>query len=99
MEEHRLKTVAGEGELVLPDRPSAGLDSKRRQKRVSGFATEREARRVLAHAKVDIGSGRLRHAARRTVGDLANEWLDAVRPTARCSSSISKSCVSKVDGR
>ena len=29
---------------------------------------------------MDIGSGRLRHPARRTVGDLANEWLDTVRP-------------------
>jgi integrase len=63
-----------------PDR-----DGKRRQKRVSGFATEREARRALAQAKVDIDTGRLRHGARRTVADLATEWLEAVRPNRKAS--------------
>ncbi len=62
-----------------------GLDGKRRQRRASGFATEREARRALAQAKVDIDAGRLRHAARRTVGDLADEWLEAVRPNRKAS--------------
>ncbi len=62
-----------------------GLDGKRRQKRVSGFATERQARRALAQAKVDIDAGRLRHEARCTVGDLANEWLEAVHPNRKAS--------------
>ena len=67
--------------IDLPD----GLDGKRRQKRVSGFATERQARRALAQAKVDIDAGRLRHEARCTVGDLANEWFEAVRPNRKAS--------------
>ena len=47
--------------------------------------TEREARRALAQAKVDIDAGRLRYGARRTVGDLATEWLEAVRPNRKAS--------------
>ena len=62
-----------------------GLDGKRRQKRVGGFATEREARRALAQAKLDADAGRLRYAARRTVGELAQEWLDAVGPNRKAS--------------
>jgi integrase len=65
----------------LPPSP----DGKRRQRRVGGFGTEREARRALAQAKVDIDSGRLRYGARRTVGDLATEWLEAVRPNRKAS--------------
>jgi hypothetical protein len=57
-----------------------GPDGKRRQRRVSGFATERAARRALAQRQVDIDAGRLRHGPRRTVADLAAEWLAAVRP-------------------
>ena len=38
-----------------------------------------------AQAKVDIDAGRLRHEARCTVGDLANEWLEAVRPNRKAS--------------
>jgi len=60
-------------------------DGKRRQKRVSGFATERQARRALAQAKVDIDAGRLRYGARHTVADLASEWLEAVRPNRKAS--------------
>ena len=62
-----------------------GPDGKRRQRRASGFATEREARRALAQAKVDIDAGRLRHGSRRTVADLATEWLEAVRPNRKAS--------------
>jgi hypothetical protein len=62
-----------------------GADGRRRQRRVSGFATEREARRALAQAKVDIDSGRLRYGPRRTVADLAAEWLEAVRPNRNVS--------------
>jgi integrase len=62
-----------------------GPDGKRRQKRVGGFATEREARRALAQAKLDAEAGRLRYAGRRTVGELAHEWLEAVRPNRKAS--------------
>ncbi|MHB1496776.1 MAG: site-specific integrase [Acidimicrobiales bacterium] len=62
-----------------------GPDGRRRQRRVSGFATEREARRALVQAKVDIDTGRLRYGARRTVVDLAGEWLEAVRPNRKAS--------------
>ena len=34
---------------------------------------------------MDIDGGRLRHEARCTVGDLANEWLEAVRPNRKAS--------------
>ena len=44
-----------------------------------------QARRALAQAKVDIDAGRLRYEARRTVADLANEWLEAVRPNRKAS--------------
>ena len=62
-----------------------GSDGKRRQKRISGFGTEREARRALAQTKVDIDAGKLRYGARRTVEDLATEWLEAVRPNRKAS--------------
>ena len=58
--------------IDLPSSP----DGARRQRRASGFATERETRRALAQAKVDIDAGRLRHGARRTVGDLTSGWLN-----------------------
>jgi len=60
-------------------------DGKRRQRRVSGFANERAARRGLAQTKVDIDAGRLRHGPQRTVVDLAAEWLEAVRPNRKAS--------------
>ena len=44
-----------------------------------------EARRALARAKVDIDAGRLRHGPRRTVADLAAEWLEAVQPNRKAS--------------
>ena len=62
-----------------------GPDGKRRQRRASGFATERAARRALAQTKVDIDAGRLRHGPRRTVADLAAEWLEAVQPNRKAS--------------
>jgi integrase len=62
-----------------------GPDGKRRQRRVSGFASERAARRALAQTKVDVDAGRLRHGPRRTVADLAAEWLEAVRPNRKAS--------------
>jgi hypothetical protein len=34
---------------------------------------------------VDIGSGKLRYGPRRTVADLAAEWLEAVRPNRKAS--------------
>jgi integrase len=62
-----------------------GPDGKRRQRRVSGFASERAARRALAQTRVDVDAGRLRHGPRRTVADLAAEWLEAVRPNRKAS--------------
>jgi hypothetical protein len=62
-----------------------GPDGKRRQRRVSGFASERAARRALAQTTVDVDAGRLRHGPRRTVADLAAEWLEAVRPNRKAS--------------
>jgi integrase len=62
-----------------------GADSRRRQRRVSGFATERAARRALAQTKVDIDAARLRHGPRRTVAELAEEWLEAVQPNRKAS--------------
>ena len=58
---------------------------KRRPRRGSGFASERAARRALAQIKVDIDAGRLRHDPRRTVADLAAEWLEAVQPNRKAS--------------
>ncbi|MGH9107124.1 MAG: tyrosine-type recombinase/integrase [Acidimicrobiales bacterium] len=74
----------GESWFFRVDLPP-GTDGKRRQRRVSGFATEREARRAMAQAKVDIDTGRLRYGARRTVADLADEWLEAVQPNRKAS--------------
>jgi integrase len=62
-----------------------GPDGRRRQRRASGFGSERAARRALAQAKVDIDAGRLRHGPRRTVADLVDEWLEAVRPNRKAS--------------
>jgi integrase len=62
-----------------------GPDGKRRQKRVAGFRTEREAKHALAKAQVDIGQGRLRYSTARTVSDLADEWLAAVEPNRKAS--------------
>ena len=80
------RTWAGGGDswffrIDLPPGP----DGKRRQRRASGFASERAARRALAQTKVDIDAGRLRHGPRRTVADLAAEWLDAVQPNRKAS--------------
>ncbi len=74
----------GESWFFRVDLP-VGADGKRRQRRISGFATEREARRALAQTKVDIDIGRLRYGPRRTVADLASEWLEAVRPNRKAS--------------
>jgi integrase len=65
--------------LELPPGP----DGRRRQKRVGGFKTEREARRALAKAAVDVQDGRLRYAPTKTVGELATEWLEVVVPNRR----------------
>src|ERR1700722_12712412 len=62
-----------------------GPDGQRRQRRAGGFATDREARRALGPTKGDIDSGRFRPGARRTVGDLAAEWLETVRPCRKAS--------------
>ena len=72
----------GDSWFFRVDLPS-GPDGTRRQRRAGGFATEREARRALARAKVDIDAGRLRHGVGRTVADLAAEWWRRCTPTAR----------------
>jgi hypothetical protein len=69
--------------VVLQDRSSTRSRWQATSERVSGFATERLARRALAQAKVDIDAGRLRHEARCTVGDLANEGWRPCAPTVR----------------
>lgn len=74
----------GESWFFRVDLPP-GPDGKRRQKRVGGFATEREARRALVQSKGDIDTGKLRYGARRTVAELAAEWLEAVRPNRKAS--------------
>ncbi|HUC38224.1 MAG TPA: tyrosine-type recombinase/integrase [Acidimicrobiales bacterium] len=60
-----------------------GPDGRRHQKRVSGFPTERDARRALGRAKLDVADGRMRHFAGRTVSDLVGEWLEAVSPNRK----------------
>lgn len=60
-----------------------GPDGRRRQKRVSGFPTEREARKALAKAAVDVQEGRLRYSPRKTVAELAEEWLAVVGPNRK----------------
>lgn len=61
----------------------AGPDGRRRQKRVSGFPTEREARKALAKAAVDVQEGRLRCSPRRTVAEVVEEWLEVVGPNRK----------------
>jgi len=82
----------GESWFFRVDLPP-GPDGKRRQKRVGGFATEREARRALAQSKVDIDTGKLRYGARRTVAELAAEWLEAVRPNRKASTFSNYGCL------
>ena len=62
-----------------------GPDGRRRQKRVGGFRTEREAKRALAQSAVDVSQGRLRYARARTLADLAGEWLEVVAPNRKAS--------------
>lgn len=56
---------------------------RRRQKRVSGFVTEREAKAALAKAQVEVTGGQLRFAPARTFADLAEEWLAVVGPNRK----------------
>lgn len=56
---------------------------QRRQKRVGGFVTEREAKAALAKAQVDVAGGQLRYAPARTFADLAGEWLTVVGPNRK----------------
>jgi integrase len=58
-------------------------NGRRRQKRVSGFRTEREAKAALAAAQMAVSQGRLRSAGPKTFGDLATEWLAAVEPNRK----------------
>lgn len=71
--------------LVLQSRPSAGSRRQATAEAGQRVCHGPEARRALAQAKVDIDAGRLRHGARRTVADLATEWLEAVRPNRKAS--------------
>jgi integrase len=59
------------------------LNGRRRQKRVGGFRTERDARNALSKACVDVLDGRLQYMPTRTVEMLADEWLDAVGPNRK----------------
>jgi Arm DNA-binding domain len=49
--------------LDLPAEP----DGRRRQRRVGGFRSEREAKAALAKASVSVSEGQLRYAPSRTV--------------------------------
>lgn len=60
-----------------------GPDGRRRQKRVGGFATERQAKAALAAAQVEVSRGRLHYAPVRTFADLAEEWLAVVGPNRK----------------
>ena len=60
-----------------------GTDRRRRQKRVAGFATERQAKAALAAAQVEVSRGRLQYAPVRTFADLAEEWLAVVGPNRK----------------
>ena len=44
----------------------------------------------VAQAQVGIHANRLRYAARRTVGDLANEWLEAGGPKPQCRTPVGR---------
>ena len=75
---------AGGESLVLPDRPST-----RARWQATAEARQRLRQSVkpagLGQSKVEIDTGRLRHGARRTVADLAAEWLEAVHPNRKAS--------------
>jgi integrase len=60
-----------------------GPDGRRRQKRVGGFRTEREAKGAMAQSSVAVSQGRLRYAPTRTFADLAQEWLQVVGPNRK----------------
>ena len=65
--------------LELPPGP----DGRQRQKRVGGFATERQANAALATAQVEVSRGRPQYAPVRTFADLAEEWLTVVGPNRK----------------
>ncbi|HVB05879.1 MAG TPA: tyrosine-type recombinase/integrase [Acidimicrobiales bacterium] len=67
----------GSGWYYRFDLPT-GPDGKRRQRRVSGFRTERDARNALAEATVAVSQQRLRYAPTVTFEDLAREWLSVI---------------------
>jgi integrase len=71
--------------VVLPPRPAAGADGRRRQKRVGGFRTERDAKAALANSTVAVARGELQYGPARTFADLATEWLAAVGPNRKAS--------------
>jgi hypothetical protein len=65
--------------------PPPGPDGRPRQKRVGGFPTERDAKRALANAMVDVDQARLRYTPARNFTDLAGEWLEVVGPNRKAS--------------
>ncbi len=60
-----------------------GPDGRRRQKRVGGFRTEREAKSALARSSVAVAQGQLRYSPARSFADLAGEWLEVVTPNRK----------------
>ena len=63
-----------------------GPDGRRRQSRVGGFATEREAREALNEVLSQIQRGTYRFRTKQTVGEYLHRWLDGkanLRATTR----------------
>lgn len=60
-----------------------GTDGKRRQRTRSGFRTKRDAERELGRLVSRIQGGQWIESGRKTLGEFAREWLNAVRLTLR----------------
>jgi integrase len=63
-----------------------GQDGRRRQSRVGGFATEREAREALTEVLSQIQRGTYRFRTKQTVAEYLHRWLDGkadLRATTR----------------
>jgi integrase len=60
-----------------------GTDRRRRQKRVGGFATEREARIALAERVAEVARGVQRVLPDCLFDDLLGEWLAVIKPNRK----------------
>ena len=66
-----------------------GPDGKKQQKWVGGFRTRREAEAALTEALERVRTGTWADPGRQTVGEYLEDWLTAVRPSLRSSTSTS----------